>query len=80
MVVVVVVEPLPILARRRTVVVLSRCDRLTDAALLAAVARCPGLTELTVWNCSRLTDASIVAVAERCRNHLAALDVWNCGQ
>ena len=56
---------------------LRQCRNLTDAAITALAANCPGLTSIDLSECENLTDAAITALAARCPG-LTSIDFSGC--
>eukprot|EP01117_Protostelium_nocturnum_P014122 TRINITY_DN5335_c0_g1_i1.p1 TRINITY_DN5335_c0_g1~~TRINITY_DN5335_c0_g1_i1.p1 ORF type:complete len:692 (-),score=183.24 TRINITY_DN5335_c0_g1_i1:27-2102(-) len=50
------------------VLILSRCDRISNTSISIAVKNCPELLELSVFSCIKLSDEFLFVVAENCPN------------
>lgn len=57
----------------------SKCVKITGAAVTALSQRCTHLTTLSLHSCAKITDTSLIALSESCKS-LTSLDITNCNK
>ena len=60
-----------------TIIRLSCCAKITDAAVIAIAEHCPNLTDIYLTDCRKITDAAVIALVGHCPN-LTSIFLTDC--